>query len=100
MMMMSSSGSRIIPSGIVFLVWFRLDGDDHDRVAGTAPVWSTAERMAKDLYTLKKVAENLPVTSAGIKRSMDGELYSGNDFAARWVILPLLTAPKKDPRKP
>ena len=97
---MSSSGSKVIPSGFVFLVWFRLDGDSFDRVAGTAPVWSAAERMAKDLYTVKKVIEKLPVNSVGIKRSLDGEIYSGNNFDARWVILPTLTAPKKDPRKP
>jgi hypothetical protein len=77
-----------------------LAGDSFDRVAGSAPAWSVAERMAKDLYTIKKVTEKLPVTSVGIKRCLYGELYSGNDFDARWVILPLLTAPRKDPRKP
>ena len=98
--MISSSNSKGIPSGVIFLVWYRLDGDKHDRIAGTAPVWSAGERMAKDLYTVKKVIENLPVHSVGIKRSLDGEIYSSDDFDARWVILPLLSASKKDPRKP
>ena len=99
-MMKSSSSSKALPNGIVFLVWYRLDGDTFDRIAGTAPVWSIGERMAKDLFTLKKVVEKLPVHSVGLKRSLDGDIYSTDDFDARWVILPLLTAPRKDPRKP
>ena len=99
-MMKSSSGSSTVPSGVVFLVWYRLDGDKFDRIAGTAPVWSAGERMAKDLYTVKKVVEGLPVHSVGIKRSIDGEIYSTDDFDARWVILPLLSSPRRDPRKP
>tara|TARA_A100001011_G_scaffold388470_1_gene468128 strand:- start:1401 stop:1694 length:294 start_codon:yes stop_codon:yes gene_type:complete len=97
---MSSSGSKAIPSGVIFLVWYRLDGDKSDRIAGTAPIWSAAERMAKDLYTIKKVVEKLQVHSVGVKRSLDGELYSSDDFDARWVILPLLSGPRRDPRKP
>jgi len=85
---------------IHYLVWYRLEGDDHDRIAGSSSSYAGAEKMAENIYSIKKVIDKLPVTSTGIKKCQAGTLYSHENFEQRWQTVPLKTAPKKNPSFP
>lgn len=83
-----------------YLVWYRLAGDDHDRISGLAPSYTAGVRMAENIYAIKKTFDKLPITSSGVKLCQVGNLYSHENFEQRWQVVPLKTAPKKSPSLP
>jgi hypothetical protein len=83
-----------------YLVWYRLEGDDHDRIAGLSHSYTAGVGMAENIYAIKKTIDKLPVTSTGVKLCQVGNLYSHENFDQRWQVVPLKTAPKKSPSFP
>ena len=70
-----------------YLVWYRLKGEDEDRVRGTASNWERAERMAKNLAFYLGV-DKLDIESVGVKSGIHGELYHNQDLHMRWSVVP------------
>ena len=83
-----------------YLVWYRLEGDDHDRIAGVSTSYTAGVEMAERTYSIKKVIDKLPVISTGVKLYQAGVVYSHENFDQRWQTVPLKTAPKKNPAFP
>lgn len=83
-----------------YLVWYRLEGDDHDRIGGISTSYTAGVEMAERIYSIKKVIDKLPVVSTGLKLYQAGQLYSHENFEQRWQTVPLKTAPKKNPSLP
>ena len=70
-----------------YIVWYRLENDNVDRVRGTALNYKTAERMAENLHMLLS-AEKQPIIAVGVKRSAHGRLYDDEDCSLRWNVYP------------
>ena len=82
-----------------YLIWYRLEGDDHDRIAGVALSYTAGVGMSERLYSIKKVIDKLPIVSCGVKFCQAGNIYSHENFEQRWQVVPLRTAPQKNPRR-
>jgi len=83
-----------------YLVWYRLEGDDHDRIGGIALSYTAGVEMSERLYSIKKVIDKLPIKSCGVKLCQAGTVYSHENFEQRWQVVPLKTAPQKNPTLP
>ena len=70
-----------------YLVWYRLKGDDEDRIRGTARNWQRAERMAETL-DLHLRASKQPIVAVGVKSGKHGELYHDETMHMRWSVVP------------
>jgi hypothetical protein len=80
-----------------YLIWYRLVGDDHDRIAGVSHSLSAGIDMAEKIYAIKKVIDKLPVISTGVKLCRAGMLYSNEICEQRWQATPLKTSGTKNP---
>ena len=70
-----------------YLVWYRIKGEDEDRVRGTANNWERAEKMAKNLEFHMKI-EKIELEAVGVKSGIHGELYRDQDLHHRWSVIP------------
>ena len=70
-----------------YLIWYRLEGDDEDRVRGTARNYERAERMAKNLE-LHLLSIGLNPVAVGVKSGFHGELYHDHFLHMRWSVVP------------
>ena len=71
-----------------YLIWYRLENENIDRVRGMALNWPRAERMAENLEIHLRVVEKLPVTSVGVKRASHGTIYDNEELSLRWSVIP------------
>lgn len=71
-----------------YMVWYRLDGDDFDRIRGMALNYNRAERMAENLDLELRVVKKLPVIATGVKRASHGTIYDDEDLSLRWSVVP------------
>lgn len=62
----------------VYLVWFRLQDDNEDRVRGAALNWERAERMAHNLELALKVSGKQDFTF-GVKSYQHGSMSNDVD---------------------
>ena len=70
-----------------YLIWYRLYGDNIDRVRGTARNWQRAERMAENLH-LRLTSNDVNVEAVGVKSGLHGELYEDETLHMRWSVIP------------
>ena len=71
----------------IYLVWYRINGENFDRIRGVAKNWQRAERMAQTL-DLHLRAEKLPVIAVGVKSGIHGNIYRDEDLHMRWAVMP------------
>ena len=69
-----------------YIVWYRVDEDNIDRIRGVARNYKRAEYMAENLkLTLKAFNKNSKIT-VGVKRGEHGKLYEDEDLSLRWEV--------------
>ena len=78
--------------GRQYCIWY-LDKSTHGRevISGVADSWTSAELLARRLYTIRKKVDLIENVSTGIFLFMANELYTGRP-PARWQVMPLLTS--------
>ena len=75
----------------IYAVWYRSNGSSHDIVVGFGHGWNMSERLAKDLYSIKKKIDKLENVVVGVTLMECGTLYSQRLFKKRWQVLPVLS---------
>lgn len=76
----------------MFGVWYSDQSTcGREIVSGLANDWTTAQLLAKRLYTIRRKLDGIDAVSTGIFFFKSGELYTGR-IPDRWQIMPLLTS--------
>ena len=75
----------------VYLVWCRKEDSKIERTVGFAYTWKRAERMAKDLFSIKKNIDKCENIITGISLLECGHLYTTTLPKMKWQILPIMT---------
>jgi len=70
-----------------YMVWYRLESEDFDRVRGIALNWKSAEQMADNLDLLLRSLK-IKVVATGVKRAEHGKLYDDEECSLRWSVVP------------
>ena len=68
-----------------YIVWYRLFGDEEDKVRGVARNWVRAEAMAQTL-DLHLRSSGKKVEVVGVKSALHGEIYQNQEFHMRWKV--------------
>ena len=75
----------------VYLVWYREKTDTFDKAAGFAYSWSSAEKMAKDLFVIKRKIEKCHDVITGVSLLECGNIYTLDQPKQKWQVMPFLS---------
>ena len=68
-----------------YIVWYRAEGEEVDRVRGVSRNWKRAEDMANSLRLWLKIEKHTNII-VGVKRGEHGKLYDDEDLSLRWTV--------------
>lgn len=74
-----------------YCVWYTDENSAKEVVSGICHSWSTAVKMAGDLYTVKKKIDQAREITTGIFLFEPGVLYTSSK-PKRWQVMPLQTS--------
>ena len=78
--------------GRQYCIWYvDRSTNGQEIVAGFTATWSSAEALAKRLYTIRKRIDGMKDVSTGIFLFKDQELYTSR-IPAKWQIMPIMTS--------
>lgn len=78
--------------GRQYCIWYvDRSTNGQEIVAGVTATWSSAEALAKRLYTIRKRIDGMKDVSTGIFLFKDQELYTSR-IPAKWQIMPIMTS--------